>query len=72
MAVIFLALYNTSIRRDFYPRSEAGVFFVGFILSIFGGLLNDSNYTFSLGLMIASTFLLFLNLNKEGPTRPRK
>lgn len=59
-----MTLYNASIRRDFCPRSESGVFIVGFALSIFGGLMNGSNYAFALGLMIASTFLMFLKLNK--------
>jgi len=72
MAVIYLALYNASIRKDFYPRAESGVFFVGFVVSIFGELINDSNYTFSLGLMIGSTLLMLIRLNKEDPTRPRK
>ena len=72
MAVIYLTLYNASMRRDFYPRSESGVFFVGFVLSIFGGLMNDSNYTFSLGLMIGSTLLMLIRLNKEDSTGPRK
>ncbi|RMB70981.1 hypothetical protein D9542_00910 [Corynebacterium macginleyi] len=72
MAGIYVALYYALIRRDFYPRSESGVFIIGFVLSIFGGLTNASNYTFAVGLMIASTFLMFLKHNKENTTGPRK
>lgn len=72
MAVIYMALHYAFIRRDSYPRSESGTFIVGFVLSIFGGLMNASNYTFAVGLMIASTFLMFLKLNKENTTGPLK